>query len=161
MTKLQQVSPREHPNFRSRDFQGKLYGWWRHFQWKSPTRADIAQLPVAYAHISHKGTLFEVTWPSVTTFDNVTTCQKAPLGRILRNFQLRMRTYKGTTSGSRDLRSLPLAMVLVLLYYIVYYYKMYRLRMRTRSLQWLPVPDRVASGHMTSGDVTSGQGHFR
>jgi len=48
--------PREHPQLQ---FQGKPYGWWRHFRWKGPTRADIAQLPVA-------PTLpppFGVTWP--------------------------------------------------------------------------------------------------
>jgi hypothetical protein len=38
--------------------------------------------------------------------------QKAPLGRILRNFRLCMRTLKGTPKRSRDLRSLPVAMVL-------------------------------------------------
>jgi hypothetical protein len=36
--------------------------------------------------------------------------QKAPLGRILRNFRLYMRTPKGTPKGSRDLRSLPVAL---------------------------------------------------
>jgi hypothetical protein len=39
------------------------------------------------------------------TFDEVTSGEKAPLGRILRNFRLRMRVphpYKGTSSGSRD-----------------------------------------------------------
>ena len=41
-------------------------------------------------------------------------------GRILCNFRLRMRTPEGTPKGSRDLRSLPVAMVL---YYIYYYSK--------------------------------------
>jgi len=66
------------PNFQ---FQGKPYGWWRHFRLKGPTRSDIAQLPVAHAH----------------------TQGKIP-------------------SGSCDLRSLPVAMVFVQLYYILYFY---------------------------------------
>ena len=37
--------PRGNPNF-----QGKPNGWWRYFRSKGPTRADIAQLPVAHAH---------------------------------------------------------------------------------------------------------------
>ena len=45
---------------------------------------------------------------------DVISGQKAPLGRILRT--------KGTPKESRDLWSLPVAMVLVLLYYILYYY---------------------------------------
>jgi hypothetical protein len=75
------------------------------------------------------------------TFHNVISGQKAPLGRILRNFRLRMRRPNGTPKGSRDLRSLPVAMVLVLLYYILYYYygkkekRVKRLRMRTQSGQ--------------------------
>ena len=56
------------------------------------------------------------------TFNNVTSGQKARLGRILRNFRLRMLTPKGIPMGSRDLRSLPVAMVPVLLYCILYYY---------------------------------------
>jgi hypothetical protein len=36
------------------------------------------------------------------SFHNVTSGQKAPLGRILCNFRLRMRTHKGTPSGLRD-----------------------------------------------------------
>ena len=50
------------------------------------------------------------------TFDDVTSYEKTPLGRILRNFRLRMRTSKGTPSGY--LGSLPVAIVLVLLYYL-------------------------------------------
>ena len=46
------------------------------------------------------------------TFHIVTSDQKARLGRILRNSRLCMRTPKGTPKGSRDLRSLPVAMVL-------------------------------------------------
>jgi hypothetical protein len=53
---------------------------------------------------------------------NIISGQKSPLGRILRNFRLRMRTPMGTPNGSRDLRSLPAIIVLVLLYYILYYY---------------------------------------
>ena len=53
------------------------------------------------------------------TFHNVTYDEKAPLGRILRNLRFRMRTPKGTPSESRDLRSLPVAIVL---YYILYLY---------------------------------------
>jgi hypothetical protein len=64
---------------------------------------------------------------------------------------------RGHPSGSRDLRSLPAAMVLVLLYYILYYYKMYLLRMGTRSLPVRagPPSDDVNSGHVTN--VTSGR----
>jgi hypothetical protein len=53
-----------------------------------------------------------ITYPLRVTFD-----QKVPLGRILRNFRLHMCTHKGTQKGSLDLRSLPVAMVPVLLYY--------------------------------------------
>jgi hypothetical protein len=56
------------------------------------------------------------------TFHNVTSSQKARLGRILRNFRLCMRPPKGTPKGSRGLWSLPVAMVLVLLYCILYYH---------------------------------------
>ena len=38
------------------------------------------------------------------------------------NFRSRMRIPNGTPKASRDLRSLPVAMVLVLLYYNLYYY---------------------------------------
>ena len=51
------------------------------------------------------------------TLHNVTSGQKAPLGWPLRNCRLHMRTPKGTPKGSRDRRSLPVAMVLVVLYY--------------------------------------------
>ena len=56
------------------------------------------------------------------TFHNVTSSQKSPLGRILRSSRLRMHTPKETPKVSRDLWSLPVAMVLVLLYYMLYYY---------------------------------------
>jgi hypothetical protein len=68
---------------------------------------DIAQFPVAHAHTPFGH--YEVT------FHNVTSGQKSPLGRALRNLRLRMRTPNGTPKGS-----LPVAMVLVLLYYILY-----------------------------------------
>ena len=50
-------------------------------------------------------------------------------------------------SGSRDLRSLRVAMVLVLLYYILYYYS----KKKTRSLSWLPVS--ADSGDFRSGPL--------
>ena len=58
--------PKEPPNF-----QRKPYGWWRHFRWKGPTRADIVQLPVAHAHtlpplrvtIGHYGWRFIMSLP--------------------------------------------------------------------------------------------------
>ena len=78
-----------------------------------------------------------------------TSGEKAPLGRILRNLWLRMRTPKGTPKSSRDLMSLPVAMVLVLLYYILYYY--YSKLKKGR--------ETLTSGHVT--DVISGQGRFR
>ena len=56
------------------------------------------------------------------TFHNVTSGQNAPLGRILRNLWLPMRTPKETPKESRDLWSLPVAMVLVLLYILYYFY---------------------------------------
>ena len=43
------------------------------------------------------------------TFDDVTSSEKAILGRILRNFRLRMRTPSGTPQGSRELRSLVIS----------------------------------------------------
>jgi len=50
------------------------------------------------------------------TFDDVTSGEKVPIGRILRNFRLRMRAphLREPPLGSRDLRSLPVVMVLVL-----------------------------------------------
>ena len=76
-----------------------------------------------YAH-THKGTPkgSRDRRSLQVTFHNVTSGQKTPLGRILRNFWLCMRTPKGTPKGSRDILSLPVAIVLVLLYYILYYY---------------------------------------
>jgi hypothetical protein len=56
------------------------------------------------------------------TFHNVTSSQNAPLGRILRNFRLRMRTPFHPFWVMWPFRSLPVAMVLVLLYYMLYYY---------------------------------------
>ena len=80
------------------------------------------------------------------TFHNVTSGQKAPLGRILRNFWLRMRTPKGTPKESRDLWSLPVAMVLVLLYYLYYNYSKKKARETEKSaVTSLPVapPQRL------------------
>ena len=86
--------------------------------------------------------------------------QKAPLGRILGNFRLCMRTHKGTTKGSRDLRSFSVAIVLELLYYIVYYY--YCRSTQCTGCAWAAHTSSydvtsiyVISGHVT--DVTSGQ----
>jgi hypothetical protein len=48
--------PREHPKGTSghvtSSFRGSPTGdiWWRHFRWKDPNRANIAQLSVAHAH---------------------------------------------------------------------------------------------------------------
>ena len=61
-------------------------------------------------------------WSLRVTFHNVTSSGKAPLGRILRKLWLHMRIHKETPKESRDLWSLPVAMVLVLLYYMLYYY---------------------------------------
>ena len=101
------------------------------------------------------------------TLHNVTSGQKAPLGRILRNFQLRMRTPKGTPKGSRDLWSLPVALVLVLPYYILYYYSKKKKTRETLHMRIAyfrdfrfrsgPLPTRVASGDVTSGHVRSGR----
>ena len=41
--------------------------WWRHFQSKDPTRANVTQLPVADAHT--QGNPEEVTWPLVIRGD--------------------------------------------------------------------------------------------
>ena len=54
--------------------------------------------------------------------DDVISGEKAPLGRIVCHFRLRMRTLKENPSVSRDILSHPVAMVLVLLYYILHYY---------------------------------------
>ena len=91
------------------------------------------------------------------TFHNITSGQKAPLGHI--------RTPKGSSKGSRNLRSLPVAMVLVLLYYS----KKKRTECTSGHAQnifpvvtSLPVSfpsdhvTDVTSGHVTSGHVTSG-----
>ena len=52
------------------------------------------------------------------TFHIVTSGQNVPLGWILRNFRLRMRTPNGNPKGS-----LPVAMLLVLQCVLVYYKK--------------------------------------
>ena len=59
----------------------------------------------------------EAIW---VTFDDVTSGEKAPIGRILRNFRLCMRAPhpREPPLGSRVLWSLPVAMTLLLLYYI-------------------------------------------
>jgi hypothetical protein len=105
-----------------------------------------------------------------------TSGEKAPLGRILRNFRLRIRTpipplrvtfghygvtFHNVTSGQNaPLRSLPVAMVLVLLYYILYYYySKKKARGKSGHAQnIIPVrmslPVRASSGHVTSGNAT-------
>ena len=62
----------------------------------------------AYAHPIH---------PHRMSFchGDVASGQKAPLGWILLNFRMHMRTPKETPNGSRDIRSLLVAMVFVLL----------------------------------------------
>jgi len=84
--------PREHPatSSSSPNFQGKPYVWWRHFRWKGPTRADIAQLPVAHACTLPRESLRGHVRSLRVTFHNVTSGEKAPLVRILRNLRLRM-----------------------------------------------------------------------
>jgi hypothetical protein len=75
-----------------------------------------------------------------------------------------MRTPEGTLKGSRDLRSLPVAMVLVLLYYIYYYSKKKAGHTEYTSGQKTPLGwilrtsgcacaehTSVFSGHVTSG----------
>jgi hypothetical protein len=69
---------------------------------------------------------------------NVTSSQKAPLGRILYQFRLRMRTHKGTPKGS-----LLVAMILVLLL------------VRKKTLGERRACAENTSDHVTSGDVTS------
>ena len=70
--------------------------------------------------------------------------------RVLRNFRLRIRIPKGTPKGSSDLRSHPVAMLLLL--------KKKRGKkpgMRRTYFRSGPLPDRASFGHVT--DVTSGQ----
>jgi hypothetical protein len=119
--------------------QGNPYGWWRHFRWKGPTRAVITQ-PRDPSSGSRDLRSLRVT------FHDVTSGQKVPLGRILRNFRLRMRTLKGKPFA---VTSHPVDMVLVLLYYILYYFYS---KKKKRG-------ETVAHTHaITSG---SGQGRFR
>ena len=99
------------------------------------------------------------------TFDDVMSGEKAPLGRILRNFRLHMRAL---FQGKHPfwVTSHPIAMSVMrngifCTATIVRKKRGNRLRMRTRSLQSGPLPVmsftvNAASGHMTSGDVTSG-----
>jgi hypothetical protein len=89
------------------------------------------------------------------TFHNVTSGQNAPLGRILRNLWLPMRTPKETPKESRDLWSLPVAMVLVLLYILYYFYSEGKARELVAHTQkiflvaWVPVTSgsSIASLH--------------
>jgi hypothetical protein len=109
-----------HPTLPMESRRGSGDVWWRHLRWKGPTRANIVQLPVAHSRTSPKGTPFGVTWPSVTTSLQV----KRPHwgGYCSTSGCACAHPSKGTDSGSRDLWSLPVAMVLVLLYYILYCY---------------------------------------
>jgi len=66
--------------------------------------ADIAQLLVAHAHTFHLSESRDLRSLRVT-FDDILSGQKAPLGRILRNFRLRMR---GTYFRSPEVLSGPL-----------------------------------------------------
>ena len=90
------------------------------------------------------------------TFDDVTSSEKAPLRRILRNFRLLMRAHKGTpfgvtwhsvTSGSHG------TCTTVLLYY--YSIKKKRAGNRRKRRETLISGD-VTSGHVTFCDVTFG-----
>ena len=102
-------------------------------------------------------------WRGHVTFNDVISGEKAPLGRIIRNFRLRMRKpfHPHPPSGSRDRRSLPVAMVFVLLYYILYYNyskkKALETEKKVRGEIW--ACGEHTSGHVT--DVTSGQGQSR
>ena len=98
-----------------------------------------------------KDTSERVTWPAVTTGD-VNSSQKSPLGKILCNFRLRMRTLK----GSSDLRSHPVAMLLL---YSLYYCTTTKKKeqgkkpgMHRTYFRSGPLPDRASSGHVTSGE---------
>jgi hypothetical protein len=70
--------------------------------------SDIAQHPVAHAHTPR---LPREPRRGHVTFDDITSGEKAPLGRILRTFRLRMRTpFQGNPLWLRYLRSHPVAM---------------------------------------------------
>ena len=132
-------------------------------QTRTSQRASQGALPVERPHqggyyatsgyvCAHPREPLRVTFDHYgVMFHYVTSGQKAPLGRILCNFRLRMRTHKGTPKGSRDLRSLPVAMVLVLLYYI--FYDCYKRGGEAGHAQNM-LPVRASSGHVTSGHVT-------
>ena len=96
------------------------------------------------------------------TFHQVTNGQKAPLGPILSNFRMRMRTPNGNPKGSRDLRSLPVAMIFVLLYYIctITIVRKKCGEKAGHAQNILPVmmslTVRASSGQVTFGDVTYG-----
>jgi hypothetical protein len=93
------------------------------------------------------------------TFDDVTSGQKAPLGCTLHNIRLRMRT--------PFFWSLPVALSVMrngsfCTTTIVRKKRGKRLRMRTRSLLWLSVMVRAASGDVGDvDDVTSGSSTWR
>jgi hypothetical protein len=100
-----------------------------------------------------------IEWPSVTTGWRFIT----PLGRILRNFRFRMHTPKGTPKGSRDLRSLLIAMVFLQLYY---YYSKKKVRgkkpgMRMRSLPVMSLPVIFGSGQGLFWSCDFRSRHFR
>ena len=65
---INRTRPREH--HKSLTFQGNPTGdiWWRHVRWKGPTRADIAQLPVAHARTFLRETPL---WGHVTSCSHV------------------------------------------------------------------------------------------
>jgi hypothetical protein len=91
--------------------------WWRHFRSKGPTRANIAQLPVAHVRTFPR----EPLWSHVT-FDDVTSSEKAPLGVDIAYIPVvHARTLRRETpSGSRDVTSG--SHVDHVQWYILYYY---------------------------------------
>jgi hypothetical protein len=86
--------------------------WWRHFQWKGPTRADIAQLPVAHAHPFHSFRVTWHSWPSITSGSHGTcttvlhfvlllVVQNVPLCMHMRSLPVLWRASSGyVTSGN-------------------------------------------------------------
>jgi hypothetical protein len=109
---------------------GSCEAWWRHFRWNGPTRADIAQLPVAHAHTPpFQGNPFGVTSHPVAmllpvmrngTFCTTTIVRKSEgtccacardhfRSRDLCYFRLRDFRWHHFMSGSLPVTSLPVA----------------------------------------------------
>ena len=93
---------------------------------------------------------------------DIISAQKAPVGRILRNFRLHMHTRKGTPKVSRDLRSLPVALLVMsndTFCTTTLVRKKHAKKSGKRRTYFRSLPVWVSAGHVTSGSSTTSLYH--